>query len=140
MLSETLRNASYIKPEDLSLKIRTSKTWKLDHDKKRVTNEYIDELEATKQAVFMHLNIENRSTFIHTDGFGVKFQQFYGKDIELVKAKLPDVVKEALAWDERVLNVSDFEYEELDHNRILKFSCQITSCFGDFTYKGQINV
>ena len=140
MISETLRNASFIDPEDLKLKIRTSKTWKLDKDKKRVTSEFIDELEAVKQATFIHLSIENKSSYIHTDGFGVKFQQFYGMPIDLVMAKLPGVVKDALAWDERILNVSDFEFEKVDHNRILKFSCLITSCYGDFTYEGQVNV
>ncbi len=140
MISETLRNASFIDPEDLKLKIRTSKTWKLDKDKKRVTSEFIDELEAVKQATFIHLSIENKSSYIHTDGFGVKFQQFYGMPIDLVMAKLPGVVKDALAWDERILNVSDFEFEKVDHNRILRFSCLITSCYGDFTYEGQVNV
>lgn len=140
MISEALRNASFIDTEDLALNIRTSKTWKLDTKKKRVTNEMIDEIEAVKQAVFIHLNVENKNSYIHTNGFGVQFQQLYGKNIDLVIAKLPDIVKDALAWDERVLDVSDFEFEKLDHNRILKFSCLITSCYGDFTYEGQINV
>ena len=140
MISEALRNASFIDPEDLSLKIRTSKTWKLDKDKKRVTSEIIDDLEAVKQAVFIHLNIENRSSFIHTNGFGIQAQKFFGMDTDLVMAKLPDTVKNALAWDERILDVTDFEFEKLNHKRILKFSCLITSCFGEFTYEGQVNV
>ena len=140
MISEALRNASNIDPEDLSLKIRESKTWLLNKDKQRVISKHINDLEAVKQAVYIHLGIENRSSFIHTEGFGVKFAQFYGKDIDLVKAKLPDVVKDALAWDERILDVNNFEFEELDHGRILKFSCEITSCYGEFNYEGELNV
>lgn len=140
MISEALLNASYIEPEDIDFQIRTSKTWKLDKDKKRVTNELIDELEAVKQATFLHLGIENKSGFIHTAGFGVRFQQFYGKNIDYVITRLPNVVKDALAWDERIIDVSDFEFEKLDHDRILKFSCLITSYYGEFTYEGQINV
>ncbi len=140
MIPQALKDASLVDSEDLALKIRTSKTWKLDKKKERVTEEFIDTLEAVKQAVFIHLHVENRSSFIHTDGFGVKFQQFYGKDTDLVIAKLPDVVKDALAWDERILDVTDFTFEKLEHQRILKFSCLITSCYGDFVYEGQVNV
>lgn len=138
MISETLKYASNVAPEDLALKIRTSKTWKLDKIKKRVTNELIDEKEALKQAVFIHLSIENQSSFIHTDGFGVQMAQFYGMNRDLAKAKLPDAIKDALAWDERILDVSEFEFEDLDKNK-LKVSFQVSSCYGDFGEEVIIN-
>lgn len=130
MIPEALKYASNVAPENLSLKIRTSKTWKLDKKNKRVTSEMIDEEEALRQAVFLHLSIENLSAYIHTDGFGAKMAQFVGKDHDLVKAKLPDVIKDALAWDERVFNVTDFRFEDIDKRKI-KVSFNISSCYGD---------
>lgn len=139
MIPEGLKYASNVAPEDLAPKVRTSKTWKLDKKKKRVVSEFIDGKEAVKQAVFLHLSIENKSAFIHTNGFGAKMNQFIGMDMDLVIAKLPDVVKDALAWDERIFNVTDFEFEKIDRNK-LKVTFLITSCFGEFDMEVVVDV
>ncbi len=139
MIPKALQYASNVAPEDLAVKIRTSKTWKLDKKKKRVVSEFIDGAEALHQAVFLHLSIENKSTYIHTDGFGAKMNQFVGMDRDLVKAKLPDVIKDALAWDERVFNVTDFEFEDIDKNK-LRVGFNISSCYGELEEEVIIDV
>lgn len=142
MISDTLAKAAQVErsaPVANANAVRTSKTWKVDKDKKRILSQFIDDKEALEQGVYFYLHSHNKTTFIHGDAFGAAFSDLYGKSMELVKALVPTRVQECLIWDERIAGVSDFEFEEVDP-RVLKVSFNISSIYGDFEQEVEIAI
>ena len=44
--------------------------------------------------------------------YGIEFEDLFGMDIDLVIAKLPNRIKEALTQDDRIIDVTDFEFKK----------------------------
>lgn len=110
------KNLSYINTEDIKPAERVSRTFRLDHEKKRVISQPIDGQEAIAQAIWINLGIEKGVWEIHTPEFGIEFAKFYGKDKDWVKAQLEMVIRRALAWDERIYSTSNYSFSDIDTN------------------------
>ena len=44
--------------------------------------------------------------------YGIELEDLFGMDIDLVIAKLPNRIKEALTQDDRIIDVTDFEFKK----------------------------
>lgn len=71
----------------------------------------IDEVEALKQSIYITLNTEADQYIIYPYTFGIKTVDLFGKPSYYVMAVLPERIKEALLSDDRITNVSDFDFE-----------------------------
>ena len=49
--------------------------------------------------------------------YGIELEDLFGMDIDLVIAKLPNRIKEALTQDDRIIDVTDFEFKK-DRNEL----------------------
>ncbi len=90
----------------------------------------IDGLDALRQSIYLMLSIEADQYIIYPYTYGVNTLDLIGKPVYYVMAVIPDRIKETLLTDDRITDVSDFEFE-VDGNKLhVKFV--ITSIYGTF--------
>ncbi len=70
-----------------------------------------DGLAALQQHIYLTLSIEADQYIIYPYTLGVKTLDLIGKPSYYVMAVLPQRIKEALLRDDRITDVSDFEFE-----------------------------
>lgn len=92
---------------------KPTKTYFLDLDNGRIIGN-IDGLEAVKQAVRKAIITSRNKNLIYDSDYGseVKDMIYDEKSTpELIETALPELIKDALSLDTRILNVSDFEFK-----------------------------
>jgi hypothetical protein len=87
-----------------------NRTYKVAVDKDRI-NGYVDNLDAVAQAVDLILSTERYKYIIYSWDYGVELQDLIGKPMTYVMAELPRRITEALTQDNRIDDVTDFEFE-----------------------------
>lgn len=71
----------------------------------------IDDLDALRQSIYLMLNIEADQYIIYPYTYGIKTLDLIGRPSYYVMAILPERIKETLLSDNRITDVSDFEFE-----------------------------
>lgn len=97
--------------EDYETKVHTTETFKLNTDENRVYG-ITDGIDAIKQAAYKILNTERYKYGMYSWDYGIELEDLFGMDIDLVIAKLPNRIKEALTQDDRIIDVTDFEFKK----------------------------
>lgn len=90
----------------------------------------IDGQDALRQSIRLMFCIEPDKYIIYPYTFGASTLDLIGKPVYYVMAVLPDRIKETLLTDDRITDVSDFEFEEDGNKLHVKFV--ITSIYGTF--------
>ena len=75
-------------------------------------NGLLDDLDAVEQSVYLILGTERYKFPIYSWDYGVELADLFGKPMPFVMAELPERIKEALTVDERISNVTDFEFTQ----------------------------
>lgn len=78
----------------------------------------IDGLVALKQSIYLMLNIEADRHIIYPYTYGFKILDLIGKSSDYVMAVIPNRIKTTLLTDNRITDVSDFEFE-VDRNKVM---------------------
>ena len=90
------------------------KTYKVevltDSEEDRI-NGFVDEIESVKQAINLILSTERYKYIIYSWDYGVELVDLIGKPIPYCMAEIPRRIKEALLVDNRIENVTDFQFE-----------------------------
>lgn len=89
--------------------------------KKNIVSGKIDELEALKQAIFLMLTTEADQYIIFPYTYGITTIDLIGKPYYYVMAVFPERVKETLLSDDRITDVSDFEFKMEENKLNVKF-------------------
>lgn len=92
---------------------KPTKTYFLDLDNGRIIGN-IDGLEAVKQAIRKAIITSRYKNLIYDSDYGSEVKDMvYDKEStpELIETALPELIKDALSLDTRILNVSDFEFK-----------------------------
>ena len=97
--------------EDYETKVHTTETFKLNTDENRVYG-ITNGIDAIKQAAYKILNTERYKYGMYSWDYGIELEDLFGMDIDLVIAKLPNRIKEALTQDDRIIDVTDFEFKK----------------------------
>lgn len=120
---------------DFEFKELPSKTYKINNN--RICG-FIDNIDAIKQAIYLILNTERYEHIIYSWNYGIELNNLYGKDTNFVVAELQRVITEALTQDDRITDVTDFEFETVKN----KVHCTFTvkTIFGDIKMEKSINV
>lgn len=79
----------------------------------------VEELEEIKQAIYLILSTERYEHPIYPDDYGIELNDLYGEDVEWVIPELELRITEALLMDDRILEVSDFEFDTTKKRTIL---------------------
>lgn len=97
----------------------------------------IDDLEAVKQSIYLILSIEADKYIIYPYTYGIQTLDLIGKPIHYVMAVIPERISEALSNDDRITNVSDFEFE-VNHNK-LHVRFVVHTIYGDVNEETVVN-
>lgn len=89
----------------------------------------VDDLEALRQSIYLMLSIEADQYIIYPYTYGLTTLDLIGKPNYYVAAVLPERIKETLLQDERINDVSDFEFEVSGNKMTVKFV--VHTIYGD---------
>lgn len=95
------------------IKKQPSLSYKLKTEKERIERT-IDGIEAVKQMIYKTLMTNRYKYEIYDWNYGVELDDLIGKPKDFVKAELPRRIEEALTVDDRVDEVADFEFKDVD--------------------------
>ena len=113
--------------EDDSEAIETSRTYRIDFENGRITNELIAGLEAIKQFVYMALHTERYSYSVFSHDIGNELQDVLA-DNETTdaykKMEIPRLIEEALIYDDRISAVTDFEIDKQGESFRVSFTVE----------------
>lgn len=111
-------------------------TWKIEGN--RIVGN-TDGLEAMEQAIYLILNVERYKHKIYDWDYGVELANLFGKDKAYVYSELKRRIKEALMTDNRITDVTNFEFENPDRDTIhVKFT--VHTIFGDIETSREVRV
>ena len=115
-----------------------SLSYRLRAEKERIERT-VDGLEAVKQMIYKTLMTGRYRFEIYDWNYGVELDDLIGKPKEFVKAELPRRIEEALIVDDRVDEVVDFVFTEVDKTTLaVKFV--VKTNVGDVDYEMEVNV
>jgi hypothetical protein len=103
---ENINDLMNILNPDLSNKTRTFAINTTDN----IVGGKIDGLDALKQSIYLMLSIEADKYIIYPYTYGVNTLDLIGKPYYYVIAVLPGRIKTTLSKDDRITDVSDFEF------------------------------
>lgn len=89
----------------------------------------VDGLAALRQHIYLTLSIEADQYIIYPYTLGIKTLDLIGKPSYYVMAVLPGRIKDSLLSDNRIIDVSDFEFEVTSNKINIKFV--IHSIYGE---------
>lgn len=81
----------------------------------------IDGLDALIQCIYLMLSIEADQYIIYPYTYGITTLDLIGKPIHYIMAILPERIQEVLLSDNRILDVTDFEFEKNKSKLGVKF-------------------
>ena len=113
-----------------------SKTWKVDFGKNKITA-MIDNMEAVKQMIHIALTTEYQYSDIYTD-FGLKTADIIGQDFFFIVSELKRRIRETLLKDDRISDVTDFSFEEVDDGVLVSFT--VSTIYGEIESEEVITV
>ena len=112
-----------------------TKTFKINTTTNLMGN-MIDGKSALQQSIYLMLSIEADQYIIYPYTYAMKTIDLIGKPIYYVIAVLPDRIKETLLSDDRILDVSDFEFTYKSKTVHVKFV--VSSIYGDIEMETEV--
>lgn len=91
-----------------------------------VVQGFTDGREALEQTIYFILGTERYQFPIYSWDYGIELVDLYGMPITYVKPEIKRRVYEALIQDDRITDVTDFQFEENRNNLYVTFTCHTT--------------
>lgn len=101
--------------DDQDVEIETLRTYKIDYETMTITKEIIDGVEAIKQFIYMALRTQRYEHLIYSTDYGSEIDVLLSDNEvtqEFKEMELPRLITEALIYDERIDDVTDFDIEQ----------------------------
>lgn len=102
-----------------------TKTWAFQLDGDRCVGT-VDDADALVQTMYAILQTERGRHFIYPPDYGLQMDDLRDKPAPYMFAMLQTRVKEALLYDDRITDVTDFSYEAYGDNMLLKYNVHTT--------------
>lgn len=96
----------------------------------------VDGLEALEQSIYLALHIEADQHIIYPYTYGIKKVDLIGKPNYYVAAVLPERIRDALVSDDRITDVSDFEFETNKNKLSVRFV--VHTIYGDINEETEV--
>lgn len=123
---------------ELEVETMPSKQHKMDLDKNRILGT-CDNLEAVKQSILKILNTERYSCLIYSWDYGIELTDLYGQPPMYACAEIERRVKEALFQDDRITDVTDFEFD-ISRKGVVSVTFTVHTLFGDLDEEMVVNI
>lgn len=109
-----------------------SYTHKIDLEKNGIFN-YIDGIEAMKQAIYKIIFTERYQYPIYSWNYGIELEDLFGKPKSLVYSELKRRITEALLQDDRIKAVDDFVFGSKKGDVSVTFTA--STIYGDIDFE-----
>jgi hypothetical protein len=109
--------------------LQPSKTYRLDTVNNRIVG-MIDNLDAVKQAVWKILQTERNSLPIYGSNYGMDTSGIIGSDFTIARSLVAHRIREALLYDDRINDVTEFNITVNGDEILAKFT--VVSRYGKF--------
>lgn len=123
---------------NIVVKKQPSLSYKMKLEKERIERT-VDGIEAVKQMIYKTLMTDRYKFEIYNWNYGIELDDLIGQPKELVKAELPRRIEEALIIDDRVEEVTDFKFKDIDKTT-LSVSFKVKTIFGDIEAEKEVSV
>lgn len=123
--------------EEITEQTYPTKTYKIVVDKDRISG-YTDDLDAVAQAVYLILSTERYQHIIYSWDYGVELLDLIGKPMPYVMSEVPRRITEALTQDDRIEDVTDFEFKTRGKQLHVKFT--VVSSVGNIPTELEVDV
>ena len=100
---------------------------------------YADGLEAMKQAIYKILLTERYRYMIYSGNYGIETLDLFGEPISYVCPELERRITEALAQDDRIESVSDFEFDVASRGTV-HVCFTVHTVFGDVAAEREVDI
>lgn len=115
---------------DLKIKKYPSYTYKLKEEK---IEQYVDGIEAVKQAIYKILITQRYKYEIYDWNYGIELNDLLGKPKSYVYPELERRIKDALSADDRIKEVYDFQFPppKQDPRTTIHVKFTVSTIYGD---------
>ena len=124
--------------EDFEIEEEPTLTYCMDIQDHRIRG-YADEKEAMKQAIFKILSTERYAYIMYSWDYGIETIDLYGEPLSYVCPELERRITEALMYDTRITDVTDFEFD-LSKKKSVHVSVIVHTVFGDIIAEKEVNI
>lgn len=93
---------------------------------------------AMEQAIFKILQTERYQYPVYSDNYGVELRGLIGQPIPYVLPEIERRITEALTWDERITNVTDFVFYVMKSKVYTTF--KVHTIFGEVEIEVAVNI
>lgn len=124
--------------EDFEIEEQPTLTYRMDLQTKNIRGT-TDEKDAMKQAIYKILLTERYAYIMYSWDYGIELMDLYGEPISYVCPELERRIKEALFWDTRITDVTDFEFD-FPVKRAVHVKFVAHTVFGDIEAERTVNI
>lgn len=110
--------------------IQPTKTYCLNAENNTIIG-FCDGIEAIKQAIYCILNTERFENLIYSWNYGIEIKNLIGENETYVIPELERVITEALLQDDRIKEVSGFNFETIKNSIVISFD--VITILGNIT-------
>ena len=96
--------------QDFVKREQTSRTYRMQKEEERIAGT-IDSLEAMKQTIYKILSTARYKHIIYSWNYGVELVDLIGKPVSYCLPEIERRITEALLQDDRITEVSNFQFE-----------------------------
>lgn len=123
---------------DIKIIERPSKTYKMDLENNIIVG-YTDNLEAMRQAVYKIIRTERYKYIIYSWDYGIELEDLFGMPVSYCIPEIERRIIEALEQDTRILEVTNFEFENPKRGVVyVKF--EVYTIFGKFNADREVQI
>lgn len=112
-------------------------TYYWDRKSNRIVS-VVDGIEAIQQAIYKALNTERFDYVIYSHNYGITLKDLFGKDKYIACAVLERRIRDTLSIDDRITDITDFDFTVYRHSVLVKF--KVTTTLGNISQEVEINV
>jgi hypothetical protein len=119
-----------------SYEILPTKTYKLDTVNKRIIG-VIEDREAVLQFIRKVLSTDKYAFEIYDWYYGNELLKLVGQPYDYAVTRIPNIFKEALLVDDRIIDVRDFTFNQPSIDTIL-VTCVVDTVYGQVAYEQEV--
>ena len=123
---------------NFEIKKQPTQTYRMDMENRPVQG-YTDGLEAMKQAIYKILLTERYQYVMYSWNYGIELADLFGEPVSYVCPELERRIREALLWDDRIEDVTDFEFN-LPKKGVVQVSFTVHTMFGEVAAQREVNI
>lgn len=127
-----------LRDDNIKITQQPTKTYQMDLENERVIGN-VEGLEAMKQAIFKILNTERYQYLVYSWNYGSEFQDLFGMPVTYVCPELERRITEALTWDKRIKEVTDFSFDTSQRGTVIA-SFTVHTIYGNVVTEKAVSI